>query len=67
MSQGLAVNKRRVIAEKPPTDASKNNGSFAYTWTDGELTQIDWTIGAMTYTRTITWTDGEITAISAWS
>jgi len=67
MAMGLAVNKRRIIKETIPTHPTKNNASYVYTWTNGELTQIVKTIDAVEYTQTITWTDGEITAVSAWS
>lgn len=53
--------------ETAPTDASKNNPSFALTWTNGELTGLAMTIGGVTYNKTLVWTDGELTAITAWS
>lgn len=34
---------------------------------DGNVTTIEKTIGATTYTKTLTWTDGVCTAVSAWS
>jgi len=57
------------IKETIPTDATKNNGSFAYTYdVSGNLTQIDQTIGAVTYRKTLTY-DGSnnLIAMSVWS
>ena len=54
--------------ETVPTDASKNNPSFALTY-DGsnQPTLIAMTIGGVTYNRTLTWTSGNLTAMTAWS
>ena len=53
--------------ETPPTDSSKNNPSYALSYTSDELTQIDITISGTTYRRTLTWTDNNLTAMSDWS
>jgi len=53
--------------ETPPTDASKNNPSFALTYVAGDLTQVDMVIGGTTYRKTLTWVAGDLTAVSAWS
>ena len=57
------------IKETIPTDATKNNGSFVYIYdVSGNLTQIDQTIGAATYRKTLTY-DGSnnLTAMSVWT
>lgn len=53
--------------ETPPTDASKNNPSYANTYVAGDLTQIDKTIGGTTYRMTLTYVAGDLTAVSAWA
>jgi len=53
--------------EVVPTNGSKNNPSYALTYTSDELTQLDMTIGGTTFRRTLTWTDHAVTAISNWS
>lgn len=51
-----------------PTATGKNNGSFELTYdVDGNLTQIDQTIGAVVFRKTLTWAAGALTDISAWS
>lgn len=55
------------LQETAPTDASKNNGSYALTYTAGDLTKITVTIGGTAYEKTLTYTSGDLTAISAWS
>lgn len=45
----------------------QGNPSFALTYTSGDLTQIDMTIGTVTYRKTLTYTSGDLTAISVWS
>ena len=34
---------------------------------DGNVNQIQKTVGATTYTKSLTWTGGRLTAISVWS
>jgi hypothetical protein len=53
--------------ETPPTDASKNNPSFVFTYTAGDLTGIAMTIGATTYNRTLAYTNGDLTSMTVWS
>lgn len=55
------------LQETAPTDASKNNGSYALTYTAGDLTKITVTIDGTSYEKTLTYTGGDLTAISAWS
>ena len=57
------------IKETVPTDATKNNGSFAYTYDgSGNLTQIDQTIGATIYRKTLTYdVSNNLTAMSIWT
>lgn len=45
----------------------QGNGSLALSYTDGNLTQLDKTVGAVTYRKTFTWTGGNLTAVSTWS
>ena len=47
--------------------AIQGNSSLALTYTAGNLTKIEKTVGATTYTKTLTWTDGNLTATSTWS
>lgn len=57
------------IKETEPTDTdTKLNPSLVLTY-DGEnqVTQIDMTIGAVTYRQTITWVANVATAVSAWT
>lgn len=49
------------------TVAIQGDGSLKFTYTDGNVTKIEKTIGTKTYTKTLTWTDGVCTAVSAWS
>lgn len=56
-----------TLSEAVPTDATKNNPSFALTYTSGDLTQINMTIGVVVYRKTLTYTGGDLTSISAWS
>ena len=54
--------------EVAPTDSTKNNPSFALSYsTAGELGTAVMTIGTTTYTRTLTWVGGNCTAVSVWS
>ena len=55
------------IKETVPTDGTKVNSSIALSYTSGNLTKIEKTIGAVTYEKVLTWTDGVLTAVSAWS
>ena len=59
--------KRSVIVETIPTHITKTNPSLSLTYTAGDLTKIEKTIGAVTYEKTLTWTDGVLTAVSSWS
>ena len=64
---GETVNLVTKIKETVTTDITKNNGSFSYSYTGGNLTQIDWTIGGVTYRRTLTYDGSDnLTAMSVW-
>lgn len=54
-------------AESAPTDSSKNNASFSFTWTGGQLTEISMGIGASSYSKSITWSGNQVATISEWS
>ena len=59
----------RVIAleqEVVPTDASKTNPSMSFTYTSGNLTQIDKVIDGVTYRKTLAYTGDVLDSISAW-
>jgi len=65
---GIAANPFDVEEQETvPTDTSKNNPSFALTYTGSNLTQIDMTISGSTYEKTLTWTGSNVTAVTAWS
>ena len=49
-----------------PTQADMN-ASIILTYADGNLTQIEKTIGTTVYTKTLTYTDGNLTGVSMWS
>jgi len=69
IAQQIDGTQQTKIKETIPTDATKNNGSFAYTYDgSGNLTQIDQTIGAATYRKILTY-DGSNTliAMSSWT
>jgi hypothetical protein len=53
--------------EASPTDSSKLNPSYSYTYTEGNLTQIQMTVGDTIYQKEFTWTDGVMTSESVWS
>lgn len=53
--------------EVPPTDAAKNNPSFVFTYTNGDLTGIAMTIGITTYNRALAYTNGDLTSMTVWS
>ena len=67
----VATNEGAVTVtdnEVAPTDTTKNNPSFALSYsTAKELGTAVMTIGTTTYTRTLTWVDGVCTSVSAWS
>ena len=44
-----------------------NNPSLVLTYTNGNLTKVEKTIGATTYTKNLTYTDGNLTVVSVWS
>jgi len=53
--------------EVPPTDPSANNPSFVLTYdVSDNLTQIDMTIGATTYRKTLGYTGQNLTSVSTW-
>jgi len=64
---------REILTENPVSNALERvtaiqgNGSYAFTWTSGDLTKIEKTVGATTYTKTLTYTSGNLTAITTWS
>jgi len=45
----------------------QGNSSLVLSYTDGNLTTLEKTVGATTYTKTFTWTADELTAVSTWS
>ncbi len=53
--------------ETAPTDASRNNPSYVFTYTAGDLTKITATIGGTSYEKTLTYSNGNLTGISVWS
>lgn len=56
-----------IIDEIKPLDSSLYNGSFIYTYTSGNLTQIEWSIGGFTYRRILTYdSSNNLTNISVW-
>jgi hypothetical protein len=56
------------IKDNVPTATGKNNAEIDLSYDgDDNLTQIDMTIGAVVYRKTLTWTDGNLTNISVWS
>jgi hypothetical protein len=56
------------VLETIPTDATKMNPSVVYTYdSDGNLSTITKTIGAVLYRRTFTYTSGALTAATVWS
>jgi len=69
ITQQIDGTQQTKIKETIPTDATKNNGSFVYTYDgSGNLAQIDQTIGAVTYRKILTY-DGSNTliAMSSWT
>ena len=44
----------------------QGNGSLKLTYTDGNVTKIEKTIGSTTYTKTLVYTDGNLTDVSEW-
>jgi hypothetical protein len=44
----------------------QGNGSLKFTYTDGNVTKIEKTIGTKTYTKTLTYDGSDVTDISAW-
>ena len=56
-----------LIDEIKPLDTTIYNGSFIYTYTSGNLTQIEWAIGGFTYRRTLTYDSSDnLTNMSVW-
>jgi len=57
-----------INQETVPTAPNKNNGSYIYTYdVSGNLTQIDLTIGAATYRRTLGYdVNNNLTSMSVW-
>ena len=54
------------VKEVVPVHSSKNNPSFAYNWSSGELQYIEQTISGVTFRTTFTWSSGELTASTVW-
>ena len=54
------------VKETAPTDATKNNGSLALTYTGTNLTTIAKTIGGVTYNKTLSYTGAVLDSVSAW-
>jgi len=69
ITQQIDGTQQTKIKETIPTDTTKNNGSFVYTYdASGNLTQIDQIIGAITYRKTLTYdASNNLTAVSVWS
>jgi hypothetical protein len=44
----------------------QGNGSLKFTYTDGNITKIEKTIGTKTYTKTLTYDGSDVTDITAW-
>jgi hypothetical protein len=44
----------------------QGNGSLKFTYTDGNVTKIEKTIGTKTYTKTLTYDGSNVTDITAW-
>ena len=60
--------KRSVIVETAPTDTTKLNPSLDLTYTDGNLTKVEKTIGSTVYEKTLTYDiDGNLETVSVWS
>ncbi len=57
------------VKETAPTDSTKVNPGFSYTYDgSGNLTQINQVIGAITYRRTLSYDgSGNLTGMSAWA
>lgn len=65
MSAQLKIVGNGTSGKFEPT--SGNNASFSLTYDgDGNLIQIDKTVGLMTYRKTLTWTAGNLVFISSW-
>jgi len=56
------------VMEQPTTSspAPATNPSYSLSYTDGALTQVDMTVGGITYRRTLSYTSGALTGVSAW-
>jgi len=69
IAQQINGTQQTKIKETIPTDSTKNNGNFAYTYdSSGNLTQIDQLIGAITYRKTLTYdASNNLTASSVWT
>lgn len=53
--------------EKTPTDATRINPSYVFTYSGANITKIELTTGGVTYTRTLTYSGDNITDISVWT
>ena len=56
-----------TTSETVPTDSSKLNPSYSYSYTDGNLTSIQMTIGGVTYKKEFTYTEGKLTGETVWT
>jgi len=56
-----------VSGKVEPITKIQGNASYVLTHTDGKLTQIDMTIGEITYRQTLSYTGDDLTGVSAWS
>jgi len=56
----------KIISDSLPIEGNNPSLVLAYDGSD-QLTTIEMTIGATTYTRTLTYTDGLLTSLSVWS
>lgn len=53
--------------EEVPPHFRVGNQPLTLSWSNGELSYIQYTYDGVTYRRTLTWSNGELTAISAWT
>ena len=56
-----------VSGETERQTALQGNSSLTLSYTDGNLTTLEKTIGSTTYTKTFSWTGDELTGVSSWS
>lgn len=64
--ENLTYNPVSATLERQ-TNVGQGNASYTLSYTDGNLTTIEKTIGATTYTKTLSYTSGNLTGVTAWS